>query len=343
MKVLVTGATGRIGANVAKRLLEAGHQVVAVVRPDTDRAEKLERLELEVRRIDLRDREGLTESVRGMDAIVHLGVKLRGPTNYDQLDINLSPTLVLLEAVRTHCPDLQRFVYGSSDVLFPHSGWMPELIRYDQRFTWPVGMYAWSKLAGEAMVHSYHRQYGIPTVILNIPFTFCGREFLGQRVRAISPYIEHHTAELERLPAGAARDRALGELRAAREAGKELVVPLCPEGPPFKRHLGDVRDVAEAHLLALEQPGAVGEAFVIMSRPFDFGVAVPHLAAISGKGYSEVVFPGAEFYEYDMTHARERLGYVARYGPREMIEDAWRQANGQEIGVLDVGPDHPLP
>ena len=342
MKVLLTGATGRIGANVAKRLLEAGHHVRAVVRPDTDRAEKLGSLELEVRRVDLRDREGLTESVKGMEAIVHLGVKLRGPSNYDQLDINLSPTFTLLEAARRHCPDLRRFVYGSSDSLFPHSGWMPELIRYEQRYTWPVGLYPWSKLAGEALVHSYHREYGTPTVILNIPYTFCGREFLGERVRPISPYIDHHAAELERQPESEARDRTLDELRAAREAGKELVVPICPEGPPFKRHLGDVRDVAAAHLLALERPSAVGEAFVIMSRPFDFGIAVPHLAGITGKGYCEVVFPRAEYYQYDMTHARERLGYEAAYGPREMIEDAWRQANGEDIGVLDVGPDHPV-
>ncbi|MBM3460263.1 MAG: NAD(P)-dependent oxidoreductase [Armatimonadetes bacterium] len=338
-RVLLTGATGRIGANVAKLLVESGYHVIAVVRPDTHRAQKLASLDLELRPVDLRDRERLTACVSGIDAIVHLGVKLRGPTNYDHLDINLSPTLTLLEAVRQHCPNLERFVYGSSDTLFPHTGWMPEPIRYEQRFTWPVGMYAWSKLAGEAMVNSYFRQYGIPTVILNIPWTFCGREFLGQRTRSLSPLIEHHLDELERQPAGEARDRTVAELRAARAEGREWVVPLCPEGPPFKRHLGDVRDVAEAHRLALERDSAVGEAFVIMSRPFDFGVAVPHLAQISGQGYCRVVFPRAEYYEYDMTYAREKLGFVARYGPREMIEDAWRQARGEEIGVIDVGPE----
>src|SRR4051812_44356006 len=126
MKILLTGATGRIGANVAKRLVEEGHHVVAPVRPDTDRAEKLQSLDLELRRVDLRDREGLTECVKGLnglDAVVHLGVKLRGPDNYDQLDVNLAPTLTLLEAARRFCPNLQRFVYGSSDVLWPHSGW----------------------------------------------------------------------------------------------------------------------------------------------------------------------------------------------------------------------------
>jgi UDP-glucose 4-epimerase len=340
MRVLVTGATGRIGANVAKRLVEAGHSVVAVVRPHTDRAEKLAALELEVRRVDLRDRDGLTACVSGMDAIVHLGVKLRGPSNYEQLDINLAPTLSLLEAARRHCPNLQRFVYGSSDTLFPHTGWMPGLIPYESRFVWPVGMYAWSKLAGEAMVNSYHRQYGMPTVILNIPYTFCGREFLGQRTRAISPYVEHHLVDLERAPESPTRNTALDALRAAKAMGKELVVPLCPEGPAFKRHLGDVRDVAESHLLALTAPGAVGEAFIIMSRPFDFGVAVPHLSRLSGMGYCEVVFPRAEYYEYDMEKPRKFLGYESRYGPIEMIEDGWRQASGEDVGIIDVGPDH---
>jgi UDP-glucose 4-epimerase len=342
MKVLLTGATGRIGANVAKRLVEEGHHVVAPVRPDTDRAAKLESLDLELRRVDLRDREGLTGCVKGMDAIIHLGVKLRGPDNYEQLDINLSPTLTLLEAARKLCPDLQRFVYGSSDVLWPHSGWMPEPIRYEQRYTWPVGMYAWSKLAGEAMVNSYHHQYGLPTVIMNIPYTFCGREFLGQRVRQISPLIEHHLPDLEAQPPSELRDRAVAALRRAQAEGKKLALPLCPEGPPYKRHLGDVRDVATAHLLALTAPKAVGEAFIIMSHPFDFGVAVPHLSALSGMGYCEATFPRAEFYEYDVSKTRDLLGFEPQYGPREMIEDGWRQANGEDIGVIDVGPDHPV-
>ena len=345
MLILLTGATGRIGANVAKRLVEAGHRVVAPVRPDTDRAEKLSALDLELPRIDLQDREGLTECIRSLpnlEAVVHLGVKLRGPNNYEQLDVNLAPTLTLLEAARRHCPELKRFVYGSSDVLWPHSGWMPELIRYEQRYTWPVGMYAWSKLAGEGMVNSYHHQYGVPTVIMNIPYTFCGREFLGQRVRQISPRIEDHLRDLEAQQPSEARDAAISALRTALAEGKQWVLPRCPEGPPYKRHLGDVRDVAEAHLLALTAPKAVGKAYVLMSHPFDFGVAIPHLAEISGQGYVDVTFPRAEFYEYDTTPAREELGFTPRYGPREMIEDGWRHAQGEAIGVIDVGPDHPV-
>ncbi len=338
MQVLVTGATGRIGANVVKRLLEDGHAVRAQVRPDSDRAAKLHGLDVEVCAVDLCDRDGVSALVPGMDAIVHLGVKLRGPSNLDQLDVNIAPTLTLLEAVRTLEPGLQRFVYGSSDVLYPHTGWMPEPIQASDIFHRPVGMYAVSKVAGECMVHSYHHQYGIPTVSLNIPMTFAGRELMGERAPAFSPYLDDRLEAAAHQPPSADRDRCLAELRRHQAEGKRLVVPLCPEGPAWKRHLGDVRDVAAACALALSAPRAVGHAFVIMSDALDDGVGVPHLAQFTGMDYAEVVFPRAEYYWYDMAKTRELLGYRSAYDSCRILEDAWRDQQGEDIGVIPVGP-----
>jgi nucleoside-diphosphate-sugar epimerase len=341
LKVLVTGSTGRIGANVVKRLVEEGHHVRAQVRPDSDRAEKLKPFEVEVCRVDLRDREGLYALVKGVDAVVHLGVKLRGPNNWEHLDINVAPTLTLLEAARTLNPDLQRFVYGSSDVLFPHTGWMPEPIRESDIFTRPVGMYAVSKIAGESITHSYHRQYNVPTVTLNIPMTFCGRELMGERTKAFSPYVADQIEMIERTSPSAERDRCLSELKQHHADGKRLVVPVCPEGSAWKRHVGDVRDVVTSCVLALTEPKAVGQAFVIMSDALDYSIGVPHLAAVSGMGYAEVVFPRAEFYWYDMTKTHELLGYRSAYDSRRILEDAWRHQQGEDIGVIAVGPDTP--
>lgn len=341
MKILITGGTGRIGANVVKRLAERGDDLRCVVRPSTDRLEKLEQFDVEIVKVDLRDREGLAQTVVGVDAIVHLGVKLRGPTNYEQLDINTAPTLTLLEAARTLNPDLKRFVYGSSDTLYPHTGYMPELIRREDIFTRPKGMYAVSKIAGEAMVQSYHQQYGLPTVSLTIPYTFCGREFLGERTLPISPLIESHLKDLQKRPATAEMGRAIQELQGHYDGGKRLVIPQCPEGPAFKRHLGDVRDVATACQRALDVDTAVGEAFVIMSEPLHFEEAVPHLSEVSGLDYANVTFPFSEFYEYDMQHTTERLEFVPEYDGKRMLEDAWRHKQGEDIGVVDVGPNSP--
>jgi dTDP-L-rhamnose 4-epimerase len=340
MQTLVTGATGRIGANVVKRLLNDGHAVRAQVRPGSDRMDKLRGLDVEVCAVDLRDREGLAALVPGMDAIVHLGVKLRGPGNLDQLDVNMAPTLTLLEAVRTLNPGLQRFVYGSSDVLYPHTGWMPGLIQAADILQRPVGMYAVSKVAGECMVQSYHHQYGLATVSLNIPMTFAGRELMGERAREFSPYLDDQVEALTHQPPSPDRDRCLSELNRHQADGKRLVVPLCPEGPAWKRHLGDVRDVAAACALALTAPRAVGHAFVIMSDALDYGIGVPHLAQVTGMGYAEVVFPRAEHYWYDMTQARELLGYRSAYDSCQILEDAWRHQQGEDIGVIAVGPTH---
>jgi UDP-glucose 4-epimerase len=342
MDVLVTGATGRIGANTVKHLLEIGYRVRALVRPGSDRAEKLRGMSVEIVAVDLQDREGLAATVEGVEAIVHLGVKLRGPSNADHLDVNIAPTLTLLEAVRTRNPGIKRFVYGSSDVLFPHTGYMPQLITERDRFTHPVGMYAVSKLASEAIVHSYHHQYGLPTLTLNIPMTFCGRELMGERAPEFSPYLSDQIRQLERQPASTSRDRCLEELRAHQADGKQLVVPLCPEGPAYKRHIGDVRDVARACARALETDRGIGEAFIIMSEVLRYDEGVWHLSDVSGMGWAAVPFPRAEFYEYDLTRTREVLGFAPAYDGPRMLEDGWRHQQGEEIGVIAVGPTGPV-
>ncbi|MBT4138567.1 MAG: NAD-dependent epimerase/dehydratase family protein, partial [Candidatus Latescibacteria bacterium] len=294
-----------------------------------------------IAKVDLRDREGLTEAVKGVDAIIHLGVKLRGPTNFEQLDINTAPTLTLLEAARLHAPNLTRFVYGSSDTLYPHAGYMPDLITPEDIFTRPKGMYAVSKIAGEAMVQSYHQQYDIPTTSLTIPYTFCGREFLGERTHVVSPLIESHIKDLQKRKTDPNIERTLSELKKQYADGKRLIIPHCPEGPAFKRHWGDVRDVVTATECALDNESAIGKAFVIMSQPFLFDEAVPHLSKISNQEYVDIDFPFAEFYEYDMSYTTEHLGYVAHYDGKQMLEDAWRHKQGEDIGVVDVGPDTP--
>ena len=44
MQVVVTGATSFIGAATVKKLMEAGHQVFAVVRPASSNMKHLEKL-----------------------------------------------------------------------------------------------------------------------------------------------------------------------------------------------------------------------------------------------------------------------------------------------------------
>ncbi len=347
MYVLITGSTGRIGANIVKRLVERGDRVRCQVRPGSDRRAKLDQFGVEVVEVDLTDRPKLTQIVCGIDAIVHMGVKLRGPSNFDHLDINIAPTLTLLEAVRTENPTLERFVYGSSDALFPHEGYMPELITADRKFTRPADMYKVSKVASEAIVQCYHQQYGIPSVILSIPWTFCGSELLGLRAKDISPVIDDQIEVLKGdLSRGTEnRDRvtrALVDLKRAKEQGAHWVIPKNPQGTPWMRHIGDVRDVADAAIAALDTARGVGGAYVIMSDALNFGIGVPYLAEESGMPFAEILWPYAQHYWYDTSATRDELRWRPRYDSRSMLVDAWRHLKGEDIGVVDVGPNHAL-
>jgi len=101
MKYFITGATGFIGANLAHRLADSGHQVKALVRTKR-KAVLLQHVNIELVYGTLEDTKILKEAMQGVDGVFHLAAYAKpwakDSTLYNR--INLVGTIHLLEAAR---------------------------------------------------------------------------------------------------------------------------------------------------------------------------------------------------------------------------------------------------
>ena len=69
MIALVTGASGHIGGNLVRALLDEGHEVRALVRDGT---RAIDGLDVERVRGDILDPEALVRAIQGADVVCHL-------------------------------------------------------------------------------------------------------------------------------------------------------------------------------------------------------------------------------------------------------------------------------
>lgn len=183
--VLLTGGAGFIGTALARRLLDSNRVVVFDNghRNSLGESGLLNHPRLTVVTGDVLDAAAVREATRGCQIVVHLaaiaGVDtvLRIPVT--TMKVSLIGTYNVLEA--SVAEGVKRFIDFSTSEVFGSFAY--KLSESDVTSLGAVGdarwTYAVSKLATEHLAHTYHVQYGLPTVAIR-PFNIYGPGQVGE-------------------------------------------------------------------------------------------------------------------------------------------------------------------
>jgi dihydroflavonol-4-reductase len=241
---LVTGATGFLGWHVARKLIERGHRVRALVRPGS----RVRELDVEVVTGDLRDPESLSRAAAGCGVVFHVAADYRlwAKNPADLFRSNVDGTRNMLEAARQ--AQVERLVYTSTVGCIGIPGDEPGSERLPVGLDEMSGAYKQSKFQAEQIALGFAEQ-GFPVIIVN----------------PTAPIGDH---DFKPTPTGKiVLDFLKGNMPAFVDTGLNLV---------------DAGDTAEGHLLACER-GKPGERYILGCENLTLEQILERLAGVSGR------------------------------------------------------------
>lgn len=161
LTILVTGATGFIGGHLARRLVQEGARVRALVR-SPHKAAALADLGVEIIPGDITDRDGVRRATRGASIVYHAAAWADEQGDRDAVwAVNVTGTQHMVDAAIAE--GVARFIHLSSCAVYGSRQQMDIDESAPPRMTGRV--YHDSKVAAEEVVFAAYRDHGLPVVV----------------------------------------------------------------------------------------------------------------------------------------------------------------------------------
>ncbi len=181
MKALVTGATGFLGSHIVERLVQAGDDVRALVRPSSDTS-LLREWGVELVSGDVTQPESLAAAINGVDVVYHAAANVSEWDPWRDFETaTIDGTRNILRAASQ--AGVPRFLHVSSDAVYSLkalSGRITEESPLEKRFGWG-DYYRRSKSAAEKIARRHAKEGNMAVTIVRPGL------LLGERDRAMFP------------------------------------------------------------------------------------------------------------------------------------------------------------
>lgn len=328
MRILVTGATGKIGRNLIPLLLGRGHDVRALVIPGDRNINSIEKMGIELVEGKLEDISIYSSILKDIKAIYHLGALIPiGVTNNEIFEANIRGTYNILEAVAENKINLKRFIFASSDEVY--ASLKPRYVPLDEYHPrYPYSMYGLSKVMGEDLCNFYFRENKIATINARITYTIEYSDLLDMNSRPGSLfYVKGRLNSLKKIsnhsPEVKKEIKMFEDLYS--KYGDSLFISYDKKGRPYEMSICDARDLVQGLLLLLENEKAVGETIGFgppCSSTFDN--VVKYLSEKINLPWIEVKLSSDLPFHFNINIAKAKtlLGYNPQWDIYKMIDNA---------------------
>ena len=311
MRILVTGATGKVGKKFIEQLYSCKNleSASAVALCHNRTIEKSDRID--VIKGSIADKETVESALEGITHVVHLATCKETPN--DIMDVTVKGLFWLLESCRKRTNFKQFLLVGGDASMghffYPH----PSPITESQKHTAYPGCYALSKVLEEVMLEQYQIQYGLPSTCLRAPWIMEKDDFkyslsFGDDVFGGPKWKDFVSSD---------------DAEKYHEIGN---IPLMMDsnGNPIKRNFVHVDDLVQAIIHAILKPEkANGQTFnICMDNPVDYGEVSNYLKESRNV---ESVPIKTQYHSTWLDNAKAKflLGWKPKVDLKTLIDLAW--------------------